>query len=45
MIAMSWKNILIFGMHMITPSEDKEDLDLSYYIPSRLLACLCESGV
>lgn len=42
--AVIWKGILIFGMHIITPSEDKEDLDLGYYILSRLPVCLCESG-
>lgn len=42
--ALIWKGILIFGRHIITPSEDKEDLDLNYYILSRLPGCLCESG-
>lgn len=42
--AVIWKGILIFGMHIVTPSEDKEDLDLGYYILSRLPVCLCESG-
>lgn len=42
--ALTWKGILIFGRHIITPSEDKEDLDLNYYILSRLPGCLCESG-
>lgn len=39
------KGILIFGMHIVTPSEDKEDLDLGYYILSKLPVYLCESGV
>lgn len=42
--ALIWKYILIFGRHIITPSEDKEDLDLNYYILSWLPGCLCESG-